>query len=96
MRGRQDHSGRGERHDGGIHVYPLARTPSAQLAIHGRRAVRDTMPGATAQLVPVRVLGRQRGYALLALALGLPAGRRRVRVVHRAGSKGTRRAQGHV
>lgn len=96
MFGRHDRGGRGERDDGGVDVHPLARAPPAQLAVHGRRAVRDAVPGAAAQLVPLRVQGGQRGHALLALALRLPAGRRRVRLVHRAGAEGARRAPGHV
>jgi len=82
--GRHSRGGRGKRHDGGVDVHPLARAPSAQLAVHGRRAVRDAVSGAAAQRVPVRVQGGQRGHALLALALGLSAGRRRVRLVRRA------------
>lgn len=93
---RHGNGGRGERHDGGVDVHPLARTPPAQLAVHGRRAVRDAVPGAAAQLVPVRVRGGQRGHALLALALGLPARRRGVRLVRGARAEGARRAQGHV
>lgn len=96
MPGRHSRRGRGERHDGGVDVHPLARAPPAQLAVHGRRAVRDAVPGAAAQRVPVRVQGGQRGHALLALALGLPAGRRRVRLVRRARAQVARRAQGHV
>jgi len=72
--GRHGHGGRGERHDGGVDVCPLARASPAQLAVHGRRAVRDAVSGSAAQFVPVRVPGRQRGHALLALALRLPAG----------------------
>lgn len=96
MPGRHDRGGRGERHDGRVDVHPLARTPSAELAVHGRRTVRDPVPGAAAQLVPVRVRSGQRGHALLALALRLPARGRRVRVVRGAGAQGTGRAQGHV
>lgn len=96
MPGRQDHRGRGERHDGRVHVHPLARAPSAQLPVHGRSAVRNAVPGAAAQLVPVRVRGRQRGHALLALAFGLSARRWRVRFVRGARAPRTRRAQGHV
>jgi len=72
--GRHGHGGRGERHDGGVDVCPLARSPPAQLTVHGRRAVRDTVSGSAAQFVPVRVPSRQRGHALLALAFRLPAG----------------------
>lgn len=96
MPGRQDRRGCGERHDGRVHVHPLARASPAQLAVHGRSAVRDAVPGAAAQLVPVRVRGRQRGHALLALALGLPAWRRRVRFVRGTRAPRTGRAQGHV
>lgn len=96
MPGRHGTGGRGQRHDGRIDVRPLARTPSAQLAVHGRRAVRDAVPGAAAQLVPIRVRGGQRGHTFLALAFGLSAGRRRVRVIHRAGAERARRPQGHV
>lgn len=96
MPGRCSRGGRGERHDGGVDVHPLARPSSAQLAVHGRRTVRDAVPGAAAQHVPVHVQGGQRGHALLALALGLSAGRRRVRIVRRTGTEIARRAQGHV
>jgi len=72
--GRHGYGGRGERHDGGVDVRPLARAPPAQLTVHGRRAVRDPMSGSASQLVQVRVPGRQRGHALLALALRLPEG----------------------
>jgi len=57
--GRYGHGGRGERHDGGVDVRPLARAPPAQLAVHGWRAVRDAVSCSAAQFVQVRVLGRQ-------------------------------------
>lgn len=92
MSGRQDRGRRGECHDGGVDVHSLARTPPAKFAIHGRRPVRDAVSGPAAQHVPVRVLGGQRGHALLALALRVPARGRRFRVVHRSRSERTGRA----
>lgn len=93
MLGRHRGGERGERDDGGVDVHSLARTPPAQLAVHGRRAVRDAVPGTAAQFVPVRANGRQRGHALLALAFRLPARRRRVRGVRGARTQESRLAQ---
>jgi len=94
--GRHGHGGRGKRHDGGVDIRPLARAPPAQLTVHGRRSVRDAVSGSTTQFLPVRIRGRQRGHALLALALRLSAGRRSVWVVRGAGPEVAGRAPRHV